>query len=46
MYHNSQKNTGGGVRLKLFHDGGPYHMETNPLICYVKQWSGFYMIET
>ena len=26
---------------KLFHDGGPYHIETSPLIC-----SGFYMIAT
>ena len=30
----------------LFHDGGPYHIETNPSICYVNQGTGFYMIGT
>ena len=25
---------------------GPYHIEKNPLICKVKPWTGFYMIET
>ena len=30
----------------LFHDGGPYHIETSPLICTVNQWTGFYMIGT
>ena len=29
---------------ELFHDGGPYHTETSPLICSVNQWTGFYMI--
>ena len=28
-----------------FHDGGPYHIETNPLMCYANQWTHFYMIE-
>ena len=27
-----------------FHDGGRYHIETNPLIFYANQWTGFYMI--
>ena len=27
--------------LQIFHEGGPYHIETSPLIC-----SGFYMIGT
>ena len=27
---------------KLFHDGGPYHIETNPLICTANQWNGLY----
>ena len=26
-------------------DGGPYHIETRPLICRAYQWTGFYMIE-
>ena len=30
--------------LKLFHDGGRYHMETSPLIYRANQWTGFYMI--
>ena len=25
-----------------FHDGGPYHIETNPLICGANQQTGFY----
>ena len=29
-----------------FHDGGPHHIETSPLICSPKQWTGFYMIGT
>ena len=29
---------------QLFHDGGPYHMETSPLISRTNQWTGFYMI--
>ena len=34
------------VAYKLFHDGGPYHIETSPLICSANQWAGFYMLET
>ena len=30
----------------LFHDGGPYHIETSRLICRVNQWTVFYMIGT
>ena len=26
------------------HRGGPYHIETSPLICGANQWTGFYMI--
>ena len=26
-----------------FYDGGPYHIETIPLICSANQWTGFYM---
>ena len=29
--------------LCLFHDGVFYYIETYPLICFAKQWSGFYM---
>ena len=32
--------------LSFFHDGGPYHIETRPLICSANQWTGFYMIGT
>ena len=28
---------------KLFHNGGPYHIETSPLICTANQWTGSYM---
>ena len=28
---------------QLFHDGGPYHIETSPLICSANQWTGFCM---
>ena len=35
-----------GKRLKFFHDGGSYHIETNPFICSANQWAGFYMIGT
>ena len=31
---------------QLFHDRGPYHIETSPLICRANQWTGFYMIGT
>ena len=30
--------------LELFHDGGRYDIETNPLICSANQWTSFYMI--
>ena len=32
--------------LAFFHDGGPYHTETSPLIRRANQWTGFYMIGT
>ena len=32
--------------IKLFHDRGPYHIETSSLICSVNQSTGFYMIGT
>ena len=31
------------ILLQLFHDGGPYHIETSLLICHANQWTGFYM---
>ena len=31
--------------LQVFHDGGSYHIEANPLICSANQWIGFYKIE-
>ena len=30
--------------IKLFYDGGPYYIETSPLICRANQWTGVYMI--
>ena len=27
------------------HDGGPYRIETSPLICRANQWTSFYMTE-
>ena len=30
----------------FFHDEGPYHIETSPLICKANQKTGFYMIKT
>ena len=30
----------------MFHDGGPYSIETSPLICRANQWFGFCLIET
>ena len=30
--------------INLFHDGGPYHIETSPSLCSADQWTGFYMI--
>ena len=35
-----------GLLFKLFYDGGPYHIETSPLICTANQWTDFYMILT
>ena len=32
-----------GVLRKFFHDWGPYHIETSPIICSSNQWAGFYM---
>ena len=32
------------VLAYLFHNAGPYHIETSPLICIANQWTGFYMI--
>ena len=34
------------TKHQFFHDGGPYDIETSPLICSVNQWPGFYRIET
>ena len=28
------------------HDGGPYPIETSPLICRANQWTGFYVVVT
>ena len=30
--------------VKLYHDGGFYHIETSPLICRANQWTGSYMM--
>ena len=30
----------------LFHNGGPYCIETSQLICYANHWTGFYMAGT
>ena len=30
----------------LFHDGGLYHIETSPLICFANQWTCFYVTGT
>ena len=30
----------------LFHDEGPYHTETSPLVCLANQWTCFYMTGT
>ena len=32
--------------FQLFHGGGPYHIETSPLISRTNQWTGFYIIGT
>ena len=34
------------MEIQLFHDEGPYHVETSLLICRVNQWTGFYMTDT
>ena len=34
------------LSIWLFHDGGPYHIETSILICSANKWTGFYMIGT
>ena len=34
------------ILIYLFHDGGPYHVETRPLICIANQCTGFYMMGT
>ena len=33
------------ITLILFLNGGPYHIETSPLICWANQYTGFYMLE-
>ena len=30
------------MNLNSFHEGGPYHKESSPLICFANQWSGSY----
>ena len=30
--------------IELFQDGGRYHIETSPLICFANQWTVYYMI--
>ena len=32
--------------INSFKDGGPYEIETSPLICRGNQWTVFYMIGT
>ena len=34
------------VFFHFFDDGGPYHIETIPLIRHANQWTSFYMIGT
>ena len=34
------------LTFTIFHDGGPYHIETSPLICRADHWNGFYVIGT
>ena len=38
--------TKGLTFIKLFHDRGPYHIETSLLISLFNQWTVFYMIVT
>ena len=30
-----------GIMHQIFHDGGPYHIETSPLVCRANQRTGF-----
>ena len=52
VYKRVQKDTRGVKWFKqlsshlTLHDGGPYYIETSPLICTANQWTGFYMIGT
>ena len=32
------------IMHQLVHDGGPYHIETSPLVCRANQRTGFYTI--
>ena len=34
------------IKVNKDYDGGPYHMETSPLICSANQWTGFYIVGT
>ena len=34
------------IEHEFFHDGGPYRIETSPLICSANRWTGFCMIGT
>ena len=34
------------ANFNFFDDGGPYHIETSPLISSANQWTGFYVIGT
>ena len=42
----SQKVFTANALILLFYDGCPYYIETSPMICFVNQWIGFYMIGT
>ena len=47
--NHPRKNYFGNAQLyqgHLFHHGGPYHIETSPLICSTNHWSGYYIIGT
>ena len=44
--YNANKDAGYPVATLIFHDVGPYHLETSPLICRANQWTDFYMIRT
>ena len=34
------------VYIYSFHVGGPYHIETSPVICRANKWTSFYLIGT